>query len=70
MPRKRPTSIIHEAEKTAHEMISKAEKEAGERWVNIVNQATEIANRTLDLAGVPPEERPAPETEKETAAEE
>ena len=44
-------TTIRDAERKAIEIINKAENEAGEKWVSIVNQATEIANRTLELAG-------------------
>ena len=41
--------IIHEAEQTATKLIDKAKIEAGEKWVSIVNQATESANRLMRL---------------------
>jgi vacuolar-type H+-ATPase subunit H len=50
--------ILTEAEHHARELVEKAEAEAGEKWVSIVNQANEIANRTLDMAGVKDQAKP------------
>jgi hypothetical protein len=51
-------------------LVNKAESEASDKWVSIVNQATEIANRTLELAGVevPAEEKPAAKPKKAPGA--
>ncbi len=59
-------NIILKAQQTAKELVAKAENEASDKWVSIVNQATEIANRTLELAGVekPEEQKAKPKPKK------
>ena len=45
------TQIICEAQQAATELTEKARVEAEAKWVSIVNEATEIANRLMRLSG-------------------